>query len=107
MATATGSAIHRAVCPVPIPSSSRAPTMNPTTVPASARHAVAPVAAALVRSTDSVPSTTQNPCCTLDRSATATAAARATAPRRLLVNHTERTVACLVTAAVVRDREVL
>src|SRR5215469_17488474 len=74
--------------------------MNPATVPASARQAVAPVAAALVRSTDSVPSTTQNPCCTLERSATATAAARASAPRKLFRNHTERRLACLVTTTV-------
>src|SRR6516165_7996205 len=74
--------------------------MNPMTVPASARHAVAPVAAALVRSTDSVPSTTQNPCCTVARSATVTAAARASAPRKLFRNHTERTLACLVTTTV-------
>src|SRR5215471_9877095 len=103
-ATATGSATHSDVSPVPIASSSSAPSTNPTTVPASARHAVAPVEAALVRSTDKVPSTTQNACCTPDRSATATAAARASAPRRELRNHTERTVACLVTTNVARDR---
>ena len=78
--------------------------MNPTTVPASARHAVAPVDAALVRSTDSVPSTTQNPCCTPERSATATAAASASAPRKLLRNHTERRLACLRTTTVAPAR---
>ena len=77
---------------------------NPTTVPASARHAVPPVDAALVRSTDSVPSTTQNACCTPETSATATAAARASAPRSELRNHTERTVACLVTSNVALRR---
>ena len=35
---------------------------NPTTVPPRARSAVAPVDAALVRNTDTVPSTTQKPC---------------------------------------------
>ena len=79
--------------------SSAAPTTKPTTVPARARHAVAPVEAALVRSTESVPSTTQNPCCTPDRSATATAAASATAPRSELRNQTERNVACRRTSA--------
>src|ERR1700716_898644 len=67
---------------------------NPTTVPSNARIAVAPVAAALVRNTDNVPSTTQNPCCTPVASATAMAAASATAPRTLLRNHTERRLAC-------------
>ena len=74
--------------------SSAEPIANPTTVPARARHAVAPVEAALVRSTDSVPSTTQNPCCSPDTSAMATAAASATAPRSELRNQTERIVAC-------------
>ena len=60
--TAAGSTAHRASGLVPIAISSAAPTAKPTTVPASARHAVDPVAAALVRSTDSVPSTTQKPC---------------------------------------------
>ena len=63
-------------------------------MPASALRAVAPVDAALVRSTDSVPSTTQKPCCTPVRSATAMAAARATAPRTLLRNHADRTLTC-------------
>src|SRR5207342_1974288 len=71
-----------------------APTANPAAVPSRARMAVDPVAAALVRSTDKVPSTTQKPCCTLLRSATATATARATAPRTLLRNHTERMLVC-------------
>ncbi len=62
-------------------SSSAAPTMKPATVPASARSAVAPVADAFARSTDSVPGTAQNAFWTLERSATATAAARATALR--------------------------
>ena len=39
------------------------PTMKPTAVPPTARNAVAPVPKALDRSTDKVPSTTQNPCC--------------------------------------------
>ena len=93
--TETGSATHSATGPVPMAASRAAPTTNPTAVPASARHAVDPVAAALVRSTDSVPSTTQNPCWTPLRSATATATASATEPRRALRNHTERKLACL------------
>ena len=75
------------------------PTTKPIAVPASARSAVAPVDAAFVRSTESVPSTTQKPCWTLPTSATATAAASATAPRRLLMNQTERTLACVWAAA--------
>ena len=60
---------------------------------------------ALVRSTDSVPSTTQNPCWTVVRSATATAAASASAPRRLLMNHTERRLALRTASpAQARDR---
>ena len=78
-------------------SSSAAPMANPTTVPASARQAIEPVEAALVRSTDSVPSTTQNPCWTPVRSATATAAASATAPRAAFRNHTDRRLACRAT----------
>ncbi len=70
------------------------PITNPATVPAIAFRAVAPVDAAFVRSTDSVPSTTQKPCWTLVRSATATAAAMASAPRTLLIHHTERRLAC-------------
>ena len=52
------------------------------------------MAAALVRSTDSVPSTTQKPCCTSVRWATSTARASATAPRAALRNQTERMLAC-------------
>ena len=63
-------------------------------MPPSARSAVDSVDAALVRSTDRVPSTTQNPCCTPDTSATRTAAARASDPRRLFRNQTERKLAC-------------
>ena len=90
---------------VPIPTSSAAPITNPTTVPASPRHAVDPVAEALVRSTDSVPRTTQNACCTPVASATATAAASAIAARSELRNQTERTDACRRTsvAAVVTE----
>ncbi len=89
-----GSAVHSAGVLVPMPSSSSAPTTKPATVPPSARSAVDSVDAALVRSTDSVPSTTQNPCCTPDRSATRTAAARASDPRRLFRIQTERKLAC-------------
>ena len=67
---------------------------NPTAVPTSARHAIDPVDEALVRSTDRVPSTTQKPCCTPVRSATATATASATEPRAALRNHTDRRLAC-------------
>ena len=80
---------------MPIATSSAPPTTNPIAVPTSARSAVAPVATAFVRSTDNVPSTTQKPCWTLRQSATATAAAIASAPRRLLIIHTERTLAWL------------
>ena len=62
---------------------------NPTAVPATARSAVAPVPRALDRSTDSVPSTTQNPCSTSVTSTTATARARPAAPRTAFRNHTE------------------
>jgi hypothetical protein len=80
---------------VPTPSSSRAPAAKPITVPPSARSEVDPVDAALVRSTDKVPSITQNPCCTPVWSATRTAAASASDPRRLLRNQTERELTCL------------
>src|SRR5262249_53434854 len=69
------------------------PITRPIAAPPRARTAVDSVEAALVRSTDSVPSTTQKPCCTLLRSATATATASATEPRTLLTNQTERTLA--------------
>src|SRR6516164_8435693 len=75
MNTANGSTVHSAAGPVPIASSSSAPATKPTAVPSSARIAVDPVDAAVVRSTDSVPSATQNPCCTPLTEATATAAA--------------------------------
>jgi len=70
---------------------------KPVTMPASARSAVAPVADAFVRNTDSVPSTTEDACWTLETSATATAAARAAAPRALFRNQSERMLACLMT----------
>ena len=95
-AMAIGSATHSAGVLVPMPSSSRAPTTKPITVPPSARSAVDSVDAALVRSTDRVPSTTQNPCWTPDTSATRTAAARASDARRLFRNQTERMLACRV-----------
>ena len=76
---------------------------NPIAVPTSARAAVDPVAAAFVRSTESVPSTTQKPCWTLTTSATATAAASATAPRRLLTNQTERRLAWVTAAETMLD----
>ena len=60
--------------------------------------------AALVLSTDRVPSTTQNPCCTPDRSATRTAAARASEPRRLFRNQTERKLACLTRTPIAPER---
>src|SRR5262249_26770155 len=63
-----------------------------TTVPATARSAVAPVPRALDRSTDRVPSATQNACETPVILATATATARAAAPRKELRSQTERTV---------------
>ena len=66
---------------------------SPIAVPINARSAVDPVEAAVVRSTERVPNTTQKPCWTSARSATATAAASATAPRRLLTNQAERRLA--------------
>ena len=91
-----GSATHSAAGLVPMPSSSSAPSTKPSMVPPSARSAVDSVDAALVRSTDRVPRTTQNPCWTPDMSATRTAAASASDPRRLFRNQTERKLACLV-----------
>ncbi len=88
--TTTGSTAQRAAESVPIASSRSAPTTKPAVVPNRARIAVDPVDMALVRSTDSAASTTQKPCCTLLRSATATAPARARDPRALLMNHVER-----------------
>ena len=101
--TAIGSATHSAVVLDPIATSSAPPTTNPIAVPVSARNAVAPVAAAFVRSTDRVPSTTQNPCWTLLRSATATAAASAIAPRRLFTSQTELRLASRRATAADRD----
>src|SRR4051794_11137247 len=60
------------------------PTTIPTAVPASAWTIVVPVASACERSTESVPSATQNPCCRSASWATSTAIASPTAPRRLL-----------------------
>ena len=71
---------------------------EPTTVPPRARSAVAPVAAALVRSTEIVPSTTEKPCCTLVTSATATATATASVARALFRNQTDRKEACPLTS---------
>ena len=90
--TATGSTAHSSSWWVPRATTTSEPTPKPTTVPTTARTAVAPVPSAFERSTDSVPSTTQNPCCTSVASTVATARARATAPRTLLRNHTERGV---------------
>ena len=73
---------------------------KPIAVPASARIAVAPVAAAFVRRTDSVPSTTQKPCWTRGDIGDGNGDGRAPRdPRMLLTNHTERTLAW-VSAAV-------
>ena len=88
---------------LPITTTSAPPITNPSAVPASARIAVAPVAAAFVRRTESVPSTTQKPCWTLLTSATATATASATAPRMLLTNQTERRLAWVCAAVATFD----
>ena len=101
--TAIGNAIHNAVSSLPIASTSAPPSKNPIAVPAIARSAVAPVADAFVRRTDSVPSTTQKPCWTVVTSATATATASATAPRRLLTNQTERKLAWVWAAVATLD----
>ncbi len=97
ISTAMGKTTQSTDVCVPIPRISTAPMKNPTVVPTSALSAVAPVEAAFVRNTDKAPSTTQNPCCTLVRSATPTATARATAPRALFTNQTERRLAWPVT----------
>jgi hypothetical protein len=77
--------------------------MKPRKVPPRARNAVDSVVAALVRSTDMVPSTTQNPCCTPDTSATSTAAASASDPRRAFSIQTERILACLASTPIAPD----
>ena len=66
-----------------------APMANPTAVPTSPRAMYCPVLSAFERSTESVPSTTQNECCTPVRSATSTASPSPTAPRTLLCSQTE------------------
>ena len=53
-----------------------------------------PVPSAFDRSTDSVPSTTQKPCCSPVRCAMKTAIASPAAPRTLFWNHTDPKVAC-------------
>jgi hypothetical protein len=55
---------------------------------------VVPVARALERSTEIVPSTTQKPFCASVTLATRTASASPAAPRTLLRNQTERKPAC-------------
>ena len=59
---AIGRATQRAAVFWPIARMNTAPIKKPAAVPTKARRAVAPVEAALVRSTERVPRTTQNPC---------------------------------------------
>ena len=94
MSTAGGSRTHSNAVWSETPIMMAEPTTNPTAVPATARRAVAPVPSALVRSTESVPSTTQNPCETPVTSTTATASASPAAPRIALRNHTECKDSC-------------
>ena len=97
--TANGNATHSAVWSLPIATTRAPPITNPTAVPARARRAVAPVADAFVRRTDSVPSTTQKPCWTVVRSATRDRHRERPAPRMLLTNQTERKLAWVWAAA--------
>jgi hypothetical protein len=78
---------------VPMSTISAPPIAMPTAVPARERSTVDPVASAFERSTERVPSTTQNPCCSSARWPTSTASERAAAPRTLLRNHTASGVA--------------
>ena len=78
----------------PIAQTSTPPTTIPIPVPVIASTTVVPVARALERSTEIVPSTTQKPFCASVTLATRTASASPTAPRRLLRNQTERIVEC-------------
>ena len=84
-----GSSTHKRTVLVPIRARAAAPMTKPATVPASPRRTFWPVLRAFERSTDKVPSTTQNECCTPVRSATRTARPRATAPRTALCKVTE------------------
>ena len=90
ISTTRGSSTHSTTVWSLIPIMMSDPATTPTAVPPTARSAVAPVPRALERSTDMVPSTTQNPWETLVSSTTVTAMARPTAPRTALRNQTER-----------------
>ena len=60
--TARGSRIQRSVVLVPISATIAPPTTTPAAVPARPRTTLWPVLSAFERSTESVPSTTQNEC---------------------------------------------
>ena len=75
----------------PSAATSAPPTRMPTNVPSRPRTAFWPVLSTLERSTDKVPSTTQNECCTPVTLAMNTARASATAARTLLCSQTECT----------------
>ena len=87
--TASGSSTQSSAVLVPMAATTAAPIANPIAVPSTPRAMNWPVFSAFERSTDSVPSTTQNECCTPVRLATNTARPRPTAPRTLLCSHTE------------------
>ena len=87
--TAGGSSSHSTVVFVPTSTTITAPTTNPRLVPTRPRTTFWPVLSALLRSTASVPNTTQKPCPTPERSATRTERPRAAAPRRLLRSHSD------------------
>ena len=74
---------------VPIRATIAPPTTTPAAVPARPRTTLWPVLSAFERSTESVPSTTQNECWTPDMLATSTARLSPAAPRRLLWSQTE------------------
>ena len=90
----TGSTAHSTASCVPMAITSSAPTTIPTAVPARALRIDQPVASAFDRSTESVPSTTQNPCWRPVRWAMKTATASPAAPRTLFWNQTDPTPAC-------------
>src|SRR6185437_16645496 len=71
--TTNGIRIHSTSLSTPTTLINRAPRTNPIPVPSTARSILVPVVNALLRSTDSAPSTTQNPCSTGNTWVTATA----------------------------------
>ena len=85
----TGNRVHITIPSVPSNAMTRVPRRNPPTVPATARTAVVLVATALLRSTESVPSTTHSPFWIGNTIVTTTASASAIPVRRLLITVTD------------------